>query len=63
VSSFVGHGYFHSSPAASSDLILILRGGNKPGDPQRPLQHKLLNFWELPKDYPDSVELRRPGAR
>lgn len=56
VSSFVGHGYFHSSPAASSDLILILRGGNKPGDPERPLEHQRLNFWELPKNYPDSGE-------
>jgi len=56
VSSFVGHGYFHSSPAASSDLILILRGGNKPGDPERPLEHQRLNFWELPKNYPNSGE-------
>jgi esterase/lipase superfamily enzyme len=53
VSGFIGHGYFHSNPAASSDLILILRDGNKPGDPQRPLRHQLLNFWELPKNYPD----------
>jgi esterase/lipase superfamily enzyme len=56
VSGFIGHGYFRTSPAASSDLILILRDGSKPGDPNRPLTHQMLNFWEMPKDYPGAAE-------
>jgi esterase/lipase superfamily enzyme len=50
----VGHAYFRSSPAASSDLILILRDGSRPGAPTRPLTHETLNFWTMPKDYPKS---------
>jgi len=52
VGGVIGHGYFHSSPAASSDLILILRGDGRPGDPDRPLTHETLNFWTMPKSYP-----------
>jgi len=52
VDSLVGHGYFRSNPAASSDLILILRDGSRPGEPKRPLTHETLNFWTMPKDYP-----------
>jgi hypothetical protein len=52
VSSVIGHGYFHSSPAASSDAILILREGSRPGEPARPLTHEVLNFWTMPKNYP-----------
>jgi len=54
VDSFIGHGYFRESPAASSDLILILRDGSKPGDPGRPLTWRVLNFWEMPRDYPNT---------
>jgi esterase/lipase superfamily enzyme len=52
VDSLIGHGYFHSNPAASSDLILILRDGSRPGPPSRPLTHETLNLWTMPKDYP-----------
>ena len=52
VDSLIGHGYFHSNPAASSDLILILRDGSRPGPPGRPLTHDTLNLWTMPKDYP-----------
>ena len=51
VGGLIGHGYFRSSPAASSDLVLIL-GGGRPGTPIRPLTHEILNFWTMPKDYP-----------
>ena len=52
VSGFIGHAYFRLSPAASSDLILVLQGGSRPGEPDRPLRHETLNFWTMPKDYP-----------
>lgn len=52
VGGVIGHGYFHSSPSASSDLILILNEGSLPGDPGRPLKHQVLNFWTMPKNYP-----------
>ncbi len=53
VGGLIGHAYFRSSPAASSDLILILRDGSPPGEPARPLTHRTLNFWTMPKDYPN----------
>jgi esterase/lipase superfamily enzyme len=56
VSTFSGHGYFLDNPAASSDVILILKDGARPGDPARPLTHKKLNFWELPAAYPGTVQ-------
>jgi esterase/lipase superfamily enzyme len=52
VSSMIGHGYFRSSPAASSDLVLILREGGLPGQASRPLLHDRLNFWTMPESYP-----------
>ena len=56
VSTFSGHGYFLDNPAASSDVILILKDGARPGDPARPLTHKKLNFWELPPAYPGTLQ-------
>ena len=52
VKGLIRHGYFRGSPAASSDLILVLRGGGRPGDTQRPLTHVKSNFWRLPAGYP-----------
>lgn len=52
VQSFLGHSYFRSSPAASSDLILVLTYGERPGSRGRPLENMKLNFWRLPDDYP-----------
>lgn len=50
---FWGHSYFHSSPAVSSDLILLLRHGFDPGaENGRPLERIGTMFWELPPDYP-----------
>ena len=48
----IGHAYFRTSPAASSDLVLILHDGSRPGEPARPLTREFLNFWTMPKDYP-----------
>ena len=47
------HGYFHSDPAASSDLILMLRYGKEPGaENGRPLQPIAQGFWEIEPEYP-----------
>jgi len=56
-SGVIGHGYFHSNPAASSDVILILREGSLPGQNSRPLMRKMLNFWTMPEDYPPTSEV------
>lgn len=42
-----GHGYFLSNPAASSDLVAMIRYGLKPGDPGRPLIEIKRPFWRL----------------
>ena len=50
---FIGHGYFHSNPAVSSDLILLLRDDKDPGaEHGRPLIRKEYNFWVIKDDYP-----------
>lgn len=46
-----GHSYFHANPAASSDLILLMRYGLLPG-PERPLYADPKGFWYLTDDYP-----------
>lgn len=53
---FVSHGYFHSNPAVSSDLILIMRDGRKPGKENgRPLKRgKFKAFWDIYPEYPGS---------
>lgn len=49
-----GHAYFLSSPAALSDLILVLRDHKKPGAANgRPLIDAEGGFWELNDKYPD----------
>jgi esterase/lipase superfamily enzyme len=51
-----GHGYFHASPEASSDLIMTLRYGMKPGEQNgRPLSPIGGAFWLIKPDYPYSV--------
>lgn len=51
---FIGHGYYLDSPSTSSDIIRVIDAGYKPGSPERPLTHRVLNFWEMPVDYPGS---------
>jgi len=51
--SGTGHGYFHSDPAASSDLILLMRYGLAPGaENGRPLESIAPGFWMIKKNYP-----------
>lgn len=48
-----GHGYFHSDPAASSDLILLMRYGLAPGaENGRPLESVAPGFWMIQPEYP-----------
>jgi len=51
---FFGHSYFYTSPAVSSDLILLLRDNRDPGSANgRPLIQLGNNFWQINDDYPD----------
>ncbi len=48
-----GHAYFHSNPAASSDLILLMRYGLAPGaENGRPLEAVAPGFWLIKPEYP-----------
>ncbi len=48
-----GHDYFHSNPAVSSDLILLMRYQLPPGaDFGRPLRIDKKGFWVIDDDYP-----------
>ena len=48
---FMGHGYFLSNPAVSSDLIRLLRDGAEPGSPERPLEEMLPNYYMIRDGY------------
>jgi esterase/lipase superfamily enzyme len=52
-----GHSYFRDNPAVSSDLVLTIRYGLRPGDPGRPLEHIGLNFWRVPEGYPANTKI------
>jgi len=52
-----GHNYFRTNPAVSSDLVLMIRHGLKPGEPGRPLEHVGLNFWRVPEGYPAKAKI------
>ena len=52
-----GHSYFRNNPAVSSDLVLKIRYGLKPGDVRRPLEHIGLNFWRIPEGYPANAKI------
>jgi esterase/lipase superfamily enzyme len=47
---FFGHGYFHSNPKASADLIAMIRYGLKPNEPGRPLEEVKRPFWRVPSE-------------
>jgi esterase/lipase superfamily enzyme len=51
-SDITGHAYFWINPAASSDVILLLRDNADPGaEHGRPLVKRSENFWLLREDY------------
>jgi esterase/lipase superfamily enzyme len=45
---FLGHSYFTSDPAVSSDVVALIRYGLKPGEPGRPLEEIRRPFWRIP---------------
>jgi hypothetical protein len=51
---FIGHSYFLSDPAASADLVSVVRYGLGPGDPGRPLEEISRPFWKLPPPRADA---------
>jgi esterase/lipase superfamily enzyme len=52
-----GHDYFHSSPAVSSDVILLLRYDRDPGAANgRPLTRPEGGFWTITKGYPQVTD-------
>ncbi len=52
-----GHNYFRTNPAVSSDLVLMIRHGLKPGETGRPLENIGLNFWRVPEGYPANAKI------
>lgn len=51
-SDFFGHGYFHTDPATSSDVIQVLNHGLPPGaENGRPLKAIGPSFWRIPNNY------------
>ncbi|WP_455289372.1 alpha/beta hydrolase [Cupriavidus necator] len=46
-SGFIGHSYFLSDPAVSSDLVAVVRYGLRPGDPGRPLEEISRPYWKI----------------
>ena len=51
-SDTVGHGYFSSNSAVSSDLITLINTGARAGSPERPLIHKGAIYWVIEDGYP-----------
>ncbi len=57
--TWFGHDYFHSSPAVSSDLILVMRYHLPPGaENGRPLRVTDNGFWAVDDSYPEPAEKR-----
>lgn len=53
--SGIGHSYYRKNPAASSDLIQVLRYNRDPGEEHgRPLNFIQPGFWFLTDDYPQA---------
>ena len=48
----VGHGYFSSSSAVSSDLIALINAGAEAGSPERPLVREGAIYWVINDGYP-----------
>jgi hypothetical protein len=51
----LGHSYYHTNPAVSSDLVLLMRYQLLPGtDHGRPLDLSDFGLWLIGDDYPGS---------
>jgi esterase/lipase superfamily enzyme len=63
-SDVIGHGYFHNSPAVSSDLVLVLRYDRSAGAQNgRPLRFVAPHFWYLTDSYPETLDPVTRSAR
>lgn len=52
--NFIGHDFFYTNPAVSSDLILLLKEGRPPGaENGRPLRKITDHLWSIEPSYPD----------
>lgn len=59
-----GHSYFHLHPAASSDVILLMRDGRAPGaEHGRPLHKVGDGFWQILPGYPDPEAVEQMRRR
>jgi esterase/lipase superfamily enzyme len=59
-----GHDYFHSNPAVSSDLILMMRYQFAPGaENGRPLGVNSQGFWLIDDDYPRQQRMREGDGK
>ncbi len=59
----LGHSYFRLDPAASSDLMLLLRYDREPGaENGRPLREIVENYWVLDKGYPRTPPPQAPST-
>ena len=47
------HSYYRQHPGVLSDIVSLIRDRHKPGEPSRPLVHEDINFWSMPKNYPN----------
>ncbi len=61
-SDLIGHAYFRRNPSVLSDIVIAIRTGAAPGDPERPLVPIGANFWQLPEGYPYQ-ERRGEGSK
>jgi esterase/lipase superfamily enzyme len=52
VGGVTGHAYYLDNPSTSSDIIRVITTDDEPGSSGRPLEHRMLNFWQMPVDYP-----------
>jgi len=51
--NFLGHNYFYTNPEVSSDLILLMRWGRRPGNEAgRPLEPLGGSLWQVGPKYP-----------
>lgn len=48
----VGHSYFSSNGAVSSDLITLINTGARAGSPERPMKHMSAIYWVIEDGYP-----------
>ena len=54
------HNYFRLHPGVLADIAMTIRTDARPADPERPLEHLDLNFWNIDRDYRPALR-NKPG--